>query len=59
MEPESKNRKDFIEECKGGKLDGVVACYRTFQSAEVTGLFDKDLVKELPKSLKFVCHNGW
>ena len=58
VEPESKNREDFIAECKSGKLDGVVACYRTFQSAQATGLFDKELVAELPKSLKFVCHNG-
>ncbi len=35
-----------------------MACYRTFQSAEITGLFDSELVSSLPKSLKFVCHNG-
>lgn len=47
-----------MKECKDGKLDGVVACFRAFQSVEITGLFDKELVAVLPKSLKFVCHNG-
>jgi len=35
-----------------------VVCYRTFASVDITGLFDKELVDELPGSLKFVCHVG-
>ncbi|MCJ1356339.1 MAG: hypothetical protein MMC33_006334 [Icmadophila ericetorum] len=54
----AKTREEFIEECKKGKLDGVLVIFRTFQSVSVTGRFDEELVKELPKSVKFVCHNG-
>lgn len=57
--PQAKNRNEFIEECKsGGRLDNVVAVFRTFFSASVTGLWDEELVNALPKSLKFCCHNG-
>ncbi|KAL1306846.1 hypothetical protein AAFC00_005502 [Neodothiora populina] len=58
IKPQSTNRADFIEECKSGKLDGVVAAYRTFPSASITGIFDKELVEVLPKSWKFLAHNG-
>jgi glyoxylate reductase len=58
IEPQSKCRKDFIEECKSGQLDGVLVTYRTFNSIEITGLFDEEIVGVLPDSLKFVCHNG-
>ena len=47
-----------MEECKSGKLDGVLVTFRTFNSIEITGLFDEELVQLLPESLKFVCHNG-
>lgn len=47
-----------MEECKSGKLDGIVAIYRTFASAQMTGLVDEELVQALPKSVKFICHNG-
>lgn len=56
--PAARNRDEFIAECRSGALDGVRAAYRTFYSAEVTGLIDEELVKELPESLRFVCHNG-
>lgn len=58
IKPSSTNRADFIEECKSGKLDGVVAAYRTFPSASITGNIDKELVSVLPKSWKFLAHNG-
>lgn len=58
MTPTAKNRAEFIEECKSGKLDGVVAAYRTFGSISITGLVDEELVKALPESLKFIAHNG-
>jgi hypothetical protein len=58
IEPESKNRNDFIEECKTGKLDGVLVTFRTFNSIDITGLFDEEVISVLPGSLKFVCHNG-
>ncbi|QIX01840.1 hypothetical protein AMS68_007357 [Peltaster fructicola] len=56
--PESKNRADFIKECQAGKLDGVVAVYRTFDSIGITGRWDEELVNALPKSLVFCAHNG-
>ena len=58
VEPQSKNREEFIEECKSGKLDGVVAAYRTFVSVGITGRWDEELVAALPKSLKYLVHNG-
>ncbi|KAF2667513.1 glyoxylate reductase [Microthyrium microscopicum] len=57
-EPESKNRAGFLEECKSGKLDGVLVCFRTFNSISITGMFDEELIQCLPKSVKYVCHNG-
>ncbi|PGH00482.1 hypothetical protein AJ80_09173 [Polytolypa hystricis UAMH7299] len=56
--PKAKNRKEFIEECKSGRFDNVVAAYRTFPSVDQTGLFDEELVKVLPTSLKFLAHCG-
>ena len=58
IEPQSKCRKDFIEECKNGKMDGVLVTFRTFNSIQITGLFDEELVQLLPESLKYICHNG-
>ncbi|KAF3905506.1 hypothetical protein ABW20_dc0110059 [Dactylellina cionopaga] len=58
LEPQSKNREDFIEECKSGSLEGVVVAFRTFASFSITGRIDAELVAVLPKSLKFICHNG-
>jgi D-3-phosphoglycerate dehydrogenase len=56
--PTATNRADFIEECKSGKLDGVVVAYRTFDSISITGLIDEELVNVLPKSLQFLAHCG-
>ncbi|KAF3918474.1 hypothetical protein ABW21_db0203989 [Orbilia brochopaga] len=58
VEPASKNREDFIEECRSGALEGVVVAYRTFASFTITGRIDAELVAVLPSSLKFICHNG-
>jgi glyoxylate reductase len=57
--PQAQNRAEFIEVCKSGKLDGVVAiCDRAPSSHAVTGKFDKELIQAFPSSLKFICHNG-
>jgi hypothetical protein len=56
--PKSENRTEFIEECESGAFDGVVAAYRTFDSALITGRFDEELMPHLPKSLKFIASNG-
>jgi glyoxylate reductase len=58
IEPQSKCRKGFIEECKAGKFEGVLVTFRTFNSISITGLFDEEIIDILPESLKFVCHNG-
>ena len=58
MTTPAQTREEFIDECRMGKLDGVLVIFRTFHSVSVTGRFDEELVKELPKSVKFVCHNG-
>lgn len=58
VETKATSRDEFIKECESGTFDGVVAAYRTFPSVSITGRIDEDVVKHLPKSLKFVCHNG-
>ena len=56
IEPESNNRADFIKECNSGKLDGVVAVYRT--SWGCAGNWDQELISQLPKSIKFCASLG-
>jgi hypothetical protein len=56
--PEATNRSEFIAECKSGKLDHVVAAYRTFPSVSITGRFDAELVQATPKNWRFLSHNG-
>ncbi|KAF2731185.1 glyoxylate reductase [Polyplosphaeria fusca] len=55
---QAQGRAEFLEECKAGRWDGVKAIYRTFDSMEITGRFDSELVPLLPGSVEFVCHNG-
>ncbi|KKA18965.1 Phosphoglycerate dehydrogenase [Rasamsonia emersonii CBS 393.64] len=56
--PTATNRAEFIQECRDGKLDGVVVAYRTFGSASITGNIDEEIVQALPKSLRFLAHCG-
>ncbi|KAF4549544.1 2-hydroxyacid dehydrogenase-like protein 2 [Elsinoe fawcettii] len=56
--PKATSREEFISECKSGAFDGAVAAYRTFGSFSFTGLIDSELLEVLPKSLKFLAHNG-
>ncbi|KAF2401384.1 glyoxylate reductase [Trichodelitschia bisporula] len=58
VQPEASIREEFLDECRSGKLDGVLVTFRTFNSVDITGLFDEELIKNLPASLKFICHNG-
>jgi D-3-phosphoglycerate dehydrogenase len=58
VKPTATNRVEFIEECQGGKFDGVVAAFRSFASTELTGSVDKELIQALPKSLLFISHCG-
>ena len=36
----------------------MVICDRAPSSIATTGKFDRELIEALPKSLKFICHNG-
>ncbi|RPA99377.1 hypothetical protein L873DRAFT_1684120 [Choiromyces venosus 120613-1] len=56
--PKARDRAEFIEECKSGAFDDVFCAYRTLASEAITGRIDEELVSVLPKSLKFLCHNG-
>lgn len=58
IQPKSTNRTEFLEECRSGALDGVVAAYRTFPSVAITGRFDAELCAALPKSWRFLAHCG-
>lgn len=58
IEPKARSREEFIQECQAGAFDGVVAAYRTFPSVAITGMIDEELVALLPKSLRFIAHNG-
>ncbi|KAI1504513.1 D-isomer specific 2-hydroxyacid dehydrogenase [Biscogniauxia marginata] len=56
--PRATNRADFLRECRSGALDGISVAYRTFESVSVTGRVDAELLSALPRTLRFVCHNG-
>ncbi|KAI3189989.1 hypothetical protein CBS147311_9753 [Penicillium roqueforti] len=58
VESAATTRAEFIQECKDGKLDGVVAIYRTVGSLSQTGLVDEELVNVLPSSLRYIAHCG-
>lgn len=58
MTPAATNRAEFLEECRSGKLDGVVAAYRTFDSVTITGFIDEELVNALPSSFTYLAHCG-
>ncbi|KIL95349.1 hypothetical protein FAVG1_00085 [Fusarium avenaceum] len=58
IQPKSTKRDAFIEESKSGAFDGIKAIYRTNKCVGTTGDFDAELLDALPKSLKFICHNG-
>ena len=50
-------REQFLSKLKSDFSD-VIGLYRSNQSTSETGPFDQELVSQLPKSLKFICHNG-
>lgn len=52
------DRATFLKKCKDGEFDGVYALYRSNDSNPLTGDFNAELLDALPKSLKYVCHNG-
>ncbi|KIW13527.1 hypothetical protein PV08_08715 [Exophiala spinifera] len=58
IQTKAKSRDDFITECNEGRFNGVVAAYRTAESIEITGRFDKELLSVLPKSWVFLASCG-
>jgi glyoxylate reductase len=54
----SGSRQDFLKKLKSGEYDDIVGIYRSNDSTSVTGPFNKELVQALPKSLKYIAHNG-
>jgi glyoxylate reductase len=56
--PKSTSRAAFLQECASGAFDGCAVAYRTFDSFDITGRVDTELVSALPSSLRFICHNG-
>ncbi|KAG9245485.1 D-isomer specific 2-hydroxyacid dehydrogenase [Calycina marina] len=48
----------FQENLQSGAYDHVVALYRSNDSTSLTGPFDAELIRSLPSSLKYICHNG-
>lgn len=54
----SGKRPAFLEHCKAGDYDDVVGLYRSNNSTAITGPFNAELIATLPRSLKFICHNG-
>lgn len=51
-------REEFFSNCKNGEYDEVVGLYRSNNSVSETGPFDQELVSVLPKSLRYIAHNG-
>ena len=51
-------RDQFLSNCKSGEYNNVAALYRSNMSTSETGLFNEELISVLPKSLKYICHNG-
>ncbi|KAI1361146.1 D-isomer specific 2-hydroxyacid dehydrogenase [Xylaria arbuscula] len=58
LEFASGTRDEFLANCRNGVYDSVVGCYRSNGSTRYTGRFDAELVDALPKSWKYVAHNG-
>ncbi|CEO59266.1 Putative Hydroxyisocaproate dehydrogenase [Penicillium brasilianum] len=54
----SGTREEFIQNCKSGQYDDVVAIYRSNTSNKYTGNFNDELLSALPKSVRYICHNG-
>ncbi|WPG98847.1 Hypothetical protein R9X50_00164500 [Acrodontium crateriforme] len=57
-EYENGSRSEFLSNISSGKYDDVEVIYRSNESTSVTGPFNAELVQALPKSVKFITHNG-
>lgn len=50
-------RPEFLSKLKTDFSD-IVGLYRSNTSTDVTGPFDAELVSQLPRTLRWICHNG-
>ncbi|KAF8070768.1 D-isomer specific 2-hydroxyacid dehydrogenase [Lyophyllum atratum] len=56
---DSKNRSEFLAAFQpGGKYSDVVGIYRENGSADIIGVFDKEIINGLSSSVKWIAHNG-
>lgn len=58
LTPNATDRASFLAELSSPRLAQLSIIYRTFNSAQLTGNFDAELIAALPASVKFICHNG-
>jgi lactate dehydrogenase-like 2-hydroxyacid dehydrogenase len=58
IKPTATDRVSFLAEARSGAFDGCTVAYRTFESFDVTGKVDEEMLSALPSSLRFICHNG-
>ncbi|KAL9588610.1 MAG: hypothetical protein Q9203_002575 [Teloschistes exilis] len=57
--PKSSKPADFLSECRSGAFDGAKAVYRTFQSVEITGRIEGEVLEALAAAgVRFIAHNG-
>lgn len=55
----SGGARSFLAEFgPGGKYENTVGIYRENESSEKIGIFDENLINELPSSVKWIAHNG-
>ncbi|KAG6813533.1 hypothetical protein H0H92_010238 [Tricholoma furcatifolium] len=56
---DSKNRTEFLAAFQpGGKYFDVEGIYRENGSAEIIGVFDKEIINGLSPNVKWIAHNG-
>ena len=56
---DSGSRSEFFAGLQpGGKYDGIIGIYRHNISTDRIGIFDKELVLQLPSTVKWIAHNG-
>ncbi|OLL23887.1 putative 2-hydroxyacid dehydrogenase UNK4.10 [Neolecta irregularis DAH-3] len=54
---DSPNRESFIQDC-ASKYNNITCIYSSWRSAEITGVIDEELISKMPRSLRFIAHNG-
>jgi glyoxylate reductase len=56
---DSLDRADFLRGLSaGGKYAGIIGVYRHNTSADQIGVFDKEIIRALAPSVKWIAHNG-